>query len=131
MIPVTMDFECWANADYTEEFQFTVDGIGYDLTGVTLDIDARRFPRSSDTVFTLNAVTTDVEGLRIIDANSGVIEIRIARTTLETAYVALAENSIANAIVTASYDLRFTHTDGLREVAIQGVIAINPGVTRL
>jgi hypothetical protein len=49
---------------------------------------------------------------------------------LETAYSAWSENAIANAVLNFTYDLRITHADGSQEVMAQGIVAINPGVTR-
>jgi hypothetical protein len=130
MIPVTMDFDCWANADYTEEFGIVVDGVPYSLTGSTFAMNVRRFPRATDSVFNLATVVTDIQGLRILDAPGGVVAIRINKATLETAYSAWSENAIANAVLNFTYDLRITHADGSQEVMAQGIVAINPGVTR-
>lgn len=125
-----MDFDCWANADYTEEFGIVVDGAAYSLAGCTLAMNVRRFPRAVDSVFNLATVVTDVQGLRILDALGGIVAIRINKATLETAYSAWSENAIANAVLNFVYDLRITHADGSQEILTQGSVVINPGVTR-
>lgn len=128
MIPARLDFPCRTNADYTEELAVTDGDESVDLTGYMLAMSVR--PNvNADSVFDLATVTTDVEGLRLIEAANGIIGIRMSYETLSSAYDAVVTNATLGQPVRLVYDMRLTAPSGDEDVWFVGVLTIEKGVT--
>lgn len=118
MIPATIDFPCQANADYAEQLFFHVDGVPLDLSGISFDMQIRRYPNGP---FMFQVVIT------IVDAPGGKIEIYVPQNIMDTMY---DQASVNMNVVTLSHDLRAIHSDGFIEPWAKGTFSIEPGVTR-
>lgn len=128
MIPARLDFPCRTNADYTEELAVTDGDESVDLTGYMLAMSVR--PNvNADSQFDLATVTTDVEGLRLIEAANGIIGIRMSYETLSSAYDAVVTNATLGQPVRLVYDMRLTAPSGDEDVWFVGVLTIEKGVT--
>lgn len=133
MTPANVPIEVWRNADYAETWVIaeSFDAAGnavnpVDLTGYTLALQVRLYGLAGGSaLISLTTVTAAVQGIRIIEATGGQIEIRITDTTLE----ALPAGK-AGAAVTFSYDLIVTDPTGLEQPYAYGDFIVQPGVTR-
>lgn len=134
--PATVPITVWRNADYVETW-VVADEQGYDangdaispqdLTGWTLALQVRLYGLAGGAaLISLGTVTTAIEGIRIIEATGGQIEIRITDATLE----ALPAAGKAGADLTLYYDLVLTDPTGVEEVYAEGTFTVKPGVTR-
>lgn len=128
MLPALIDFPCRRNADYGEEFPIMDGSFPVDLSGLVFDMHVRRYPHGP-LLFALETVVTDEEGIRIVDAFNGTLQIIINELTLRTAYDALVTNQYSGETVKASHDIRVTYSDGIKQVWAQGILSIEPGVT--
>jgi len=134
MTPANITIEVWRNADYVETWVVaeSFDAAGnavdpQDLTGWTAAMQVRLYGLAGGSaLISLGTVTTAVEGVRIIEATGGQIEIRITDATLET----LPAAGKAGAAVTFSYDLLLTDPTGVEAVYARGDFIVQPGVTR-
>lgn len=136
MTPANVPITVWRNADYAETW-VVADAQGYDangnaiapqdLTGWTLALQVRLYGLAAGAaLISLGTVTAAIEGIRIVEAAAGQIEIRITDATLETLPVA----GVAGAAVTFKYDLLLTDPTGIEAVYAQGDFTVEPGVTR-
>lgn len=128
MLPASIDFPCRRNSPYGEEFPIMDGSTPVDLNGMTFAMQVRRYPRGP-VLFTLMTVNTDEQGIRVVDAAGGIIQLRIDQTTLRTAYDALSSNQYSGETVKASHDIRVTYSDGMNDIWAEGVLTIEPGVT--
>lgn len=134
MTPANVPISVWRNADYAETwviaegFDAAGDAVSpQDLTGSTFALQVRLYGLAGgDPLVSLATVTTAIQGVRIIEAAAGQIEIRITDATLE----ALPASGRAGASVTFSYDLVLTDPNGVESVYAQGDFIVEPGVTR-
>jgi len=122
MIPIRYDFKFWTNSGYNELLQFDVD-----LTGYTVEAQFRRSRADTTVLFTLNTVTTNVEGLKFVTEG---IEMRVYSATLAAAYAAVDTNATVGEPVAIVADFVFTAPDTSVEMWIESVCEINYGVTR-
>jgi hypothetical protein len=129
--PLRVDFETWTNGDYTEEFTLRVNSVVIELTGHSFEINAKLSPSLSTTVFSLNTVSSEVEGLYPVEPGAGKIQIRIDRATLTTAFTAAAEAGIQGDRVSIVYDMVVTLPSDSNEVWFYGFININRGITNV
>lgn len=134
MTPANVPITVWRNADYAEtwviaeSFDASGDAVNpVDLTGYTLALQVRLYGLAGGAaLISLATVTTAVQGIRIVEATGGQIEIRITDATLET----LPASGKAGAAVTFAYDLVLTDPTGLEQVYASGDFIVLPGVTR-
>lgn len=130
MTPANVPITVWRNARYAEEFPFTLDGAAYDLTSWTAKLQVRLYGATAGgALLDLANVTTDVEGVWIIEPAEGLVRVRIEEATLVALWTSLGGNSEPNAPITLSYDLVLTTPDGDDEVWTYGDFIIMPGVT--
>lgn len=130
MIPANVPIKVWRNARYTEEFNFTVDDLPYDLTGWVGRLQARLYgAQEGAALIDLGSVTSDSEGVWIIDAEGGSVQVRIDEDTLIGVWTALGGPAEAGDPIELSYDLVMTPPEGGDEVWAEGIFTINPGVT--
>lgn len=134
MTPANVPLTVWRNADYAEtwviaeSFDNAGDAVNpVDLSGYTLALQVRMYGLAGgDALISLTTVTTATEGVRIVEATAGQVEIRITDATLET----LPEPGKPGSSVSYVYDLVLTDPTGLRQVYAEGAFIIQPGVTR-
>lgn len=129
--PLRVDFETWTNGDYSEEFTLRVNSVVIELTGHSFEINAKLSPSLSTTLFSLNTVSSEVEGLYPVEPGAGKIQIRIDRATLATAFTAAAEAGIQGDRVSIVYDMVVTLPSDSNEVWFYGFININRGITNV
>ena len=130
-VPVTVR----RNAPYAETWviaeDFDADGIAtdpLDLTGYTAALQVRQYGLAGgDPELELATVATAIEGVRIIEATAGQIEVRINKATLE-ALPSLGAK--AGRPVTFKHDLLLTDSTGFTSVYAEGDFIVYPGVTR-
>jgi hypothetical protein len=133
MTPANVPIPVWRNADYAETWviaeSFDASGNAVnpvDLTGYTLAMQVRLYGLAGgDPLIDLETVTSAIEGLRIVEATAGQIEVRITDATLEA-----LPTGKAGASVTFSYDLLLTDPTGLEQPYAYGDFIVQPGVTR-
>lgn len=134
MTPANVPIEVWRNADYgetwviAESFDASGDAVNpQDLTGYTFALQVRLYGLAGGSaLISLGTVTTAVEGIRIIDAEAGQIEVRLTDATLET----LPNTGKAGAALTFQYDLLVTDPSGFEQPYAYGDFIVHPGVTR-
>jgi len=127
MIPAQIDFPCWRNASYGESLPFVEDGQPVDLTGLIFVLSVRRYATAPTALFTLSMVSSG-QGLQIVDPTSGVIDVQINWQTIRAAYDSVNASQIADSIVNLAYDMVCIYADDFRELWLQGMLTINPGV---
>lgn len=133
MTPANVPITVWRNADYAETWviaeSFDADGNAVnpvDLTGYTFAMQVRLYGLAGGSaLISLATVTTSVQGIRIVDAEAGQIEIRVTDATLET-----LPAGKAGAAVTFAYDLLLTDPSGFEQAYAYGDFIVQPGVTR-
>lgn len=128
MIPARVTIPAWTNGDYVEEFTMAVGGVPVNLTGKSFKLFAREYVGAPTTIFELAQVTSG-QGVRVLEAVNGIIRITITRQTLKAAYDGLIAVRSTDDPIALAYDLIMTHSDGYREVLMQGSIVINKGIT--
>jgi hypothetical protein len=134
MTPANVQLTLWRNADYAETWVIAEDfdaaggAVGpVNLTGYIFALQVRLYGLAGGSaLISLTTVTTAIEGVRIVDAAGGEIEIRITDATLET----LPVSGKAGEAVTFSYDLLLTDPTGLEQAYAHGDFIVQPGVTR-
>lgn len=134
MTPANVPITVWRNADYAETWviaeSFDASGNAVnpvDLTGYTFAMQVRLYGLAGGSaLISLATVTTAVQGIRIVEATAGQIEVRITDTTLE----ALPAAGKAGASVTFAYDLLLTDPTGFEQAYAYGAFIVQPGVTR-
>lgn len=132
--PVPLDLRVWRNGDYVEEFfvamDFGPDGTPIDpidLTGWTAEMQVRLYGLAGGAaLLSLATVTSEGQGIRLLDPTAGVLRIWIARTTLE----ALPNTGKAGLERTFAYDLVLIDPTGIRSVYATGAFIVPPGVNR-
>jgi hypothetical protein len=132
--PAAVNMTVWRNTDYAETWviaeSFDAAGVAVspqDLTGYTFALQVRQYGLAGGSaLLTLGTVTTAIEGIRIIEAAAGQIEVRITDATLET----LPNTGKAGEPRTFKYDLLVTDTTGLEQPYAYGDFIVQPGVTR-
>jgi hypothetical protein len=118
--------DLYARENATLQATLYVDDAGtpVDVTGWTFKMQCRRpgDAAGSPTV-NLSTVTTDVQGLRIVDAAGGEVAIRIDDTTL---------SGIADSTgkFTMAYDIQGTRPNGTKVVVSEGTVTVYGGVTQ-
>jgi hypothetical protein len=127
MIPETVELIGRRNAPFIEEYVFTVDNTPVDFTGCTATMQLRVYANAPDpALVTLNAVSSDVEGVWISDPVNGIIQVRIDEATL----FGLPTRVSTDARSAFAYDLRLTWPDGVRDVLMEGAFIVKAGTTR-
>lgn len=130
MIPETVPLRVWRNARHIEEFTFTVDGSPYDLTGWSGALQVRLYGAAAGpALLSLSNVTTDVEGVWIVEPTEGIVRVRIDEATLTALWTTLGGPAEAGDSITLVYDLVMTPPAGGDEVWAEGKFIIEPGVT--
>ena len=136
MIPANVPLAAWRNARHVEDFTFTAPAEGggdaaYDLTGWSAAMQVRLYGAApDDPVISLANVTSDSEGVWIVEPAEGLVRIRIDETTLAAAWNALGGGVEAgDPIRGLRYDLVLTPPAGGDEVWIEGEFTLYPGVT--
>ena len=128
MLPIRPDFLCRTNADFAEEFTVVDTGDAVDLTGHTPSMTVKTTV-NGDTVFSLSMVTTAAQGIRVIEAESGIFAVQIDYETLSAAYDAVVANYEQGKTISLAHDIKFISPTGLHEVWFQGILAIDKGIT--
>lgn len=132
--PMQLDLRVWRNGDYVEEFTLAesvaADGTPQnpiDLTGWSAQLQVRLYGLAGGSaLISLTTVTTEVQGIRIMEPTDGVIRVWITDTTLE----ALPNTGKAGAERTFAYDLVLIDPTGIRSVYATGAFIVPPGVSR-
>lgn len=130
MIPATVPIRAWRNARYVEEFPFTIDDEPYVLTGWSGAMQVRLYGAADGAaLINLANVTSDTQGVWIIEPAEGIVRVRIDEATLTALWTTLGGPAEAGEAITLTYDLVMTPPAGGDEVWMQGPFTIEPGVT--
>jgi hypothetical protein len=136
MTPVTQSLTVWRNARYVEEFHFTApvpgnDDYPYDLTGWTGALQVRQYGAAASSLLSLANVTSDTQGVWIIEPSQGIVRVRIDESALATLWTTAGgvDGTEPNEPYKLKYDLLMTPPSGGDEVWIQGDFLLYPGVT--
>ena len=132
--PLTLALWARRNVPYVEVWTLTdgqsgseVAGNPLDLTGWTAALQVRLYGLAAGSaLISLATVTTDVQGLRILDAAAGQLAVRIDETSINN--LPAAPRTGGNA--TFAYDLVLTDPTGLEQTYATGDFIVYPGVTR-
>lgn len=129
-LPLWMDFPCRTNSDYGEELHFNEGGEPVDLTGCTFRMDVKS---SREAVSTLDSFTTSgsssAEGFYLVDAASGILQIRIQWESLKAMFDAVYPDKYFRGDMKLPYDIIVTYPDGDRSSWLSGDIVLGKGVT--
>lgn len=130
MTPATVPITVWRNARYIEEFPFEIDGEPYDLTSWSAALQVRLYGAAGGSaLISLANVTSDTQGVWIIEPSEGIVRVRVDEATLSTLWTTLGGPAEAGDPITLAYDLVMTPPAGGDEVWMQGDFIIQPGVT--
>lgn len=106
------------------------DDAAFDLTGCTLKMEVRQYgAQPGAALISLAQVTTDVQGVRVLNATDGTICIRINQAALAALPGGPAQGSEPNAPDTFVYDLVITRPALAEPLALAGSFTLQPGVT--
>ena len=129
MIPAPVLIRVWRNARYAEEFHFEIDGAPYNLSGWTGAMQVRLYgAQPGDALISLASVTSNIEGVRVVEPTQGIVRVQINEATLTTLWTTLGGPAEPGDAITLKYDLVMTQA-GADEVWIEGDFIIEPGVT--
>lgn len=130
MTPATEPLKAWRNARFAEEWVFTESGDSFDFTGYTGALEVRLYgAQAGSAKILLPNVTSEMQGVWIVNPSLGIIRVRIDQDELQSAYETLLGANEAGTPVPLVYDLRLTAPDGNEEIWLEGPFIINPGVT--
>lgn len=131
MDAVRQDFEAPTNADFSEEWTLTVDGVnGFDVTGYSFKMDFKAAP-SAATAFALATVASSVQGIYAVEPENGFVQIRIDKETLDAVFELLNPLVFVGNEMRLYYDLLATTPDADDEVWLFGYLTITKGITNV
>lgn len=124
-----LDFEASTNADFSEEWFLTVDGVtGINLTGHSFKIQFRVAPDSA-VVFELDTVASAIEGVFPVEPLGGFVQPRISTETLKTSFDDLNPSVFVGNYLRLYYDLVVTLPNTDDEVWYFGYMNVRKGIT--
>ncbi|NWK98678.1 hypothetical protein DM806_24045 [Sphingobium lactosutens] len=128
----TVPLQAARNMPLREEYGFLgEDDAPFDLTDATLKMEIRLYgAQPGDALVTLNVVTTDAQGIRILDVTGGLIRISIDQTTLAAMPGGPTGGALPNQPDPFFYDLIITRLAPAEALAMAGPFTLFPGVTR-
>ena len=129
-IPAVVPVRARRNAYYGEEYQFRDADGPRPLHGFSASAELRLYGAQPGAALArLGPVVANVEGVWISDPANGFVQMRIEQATLRAVYDALAPGLEPGAPVLLAWDLLMTGPGGERDVWLEGVFTIEPGVT--
>lgn len=123
--------QAWRNAPLVEPFGLLgEDDLPFDLTSATLKMEVRLYgAQPGDALVTLEEVGSDIEGIRITDADGGLFRILIPQATLAAFPGGPTEGTEPNEPDTFVYDLLVQRALPAEPLAFGGPFILFPGVT--
>ena len=125
-LPQVVDFYGRQNETFRSILVITdaATGLPIDLTGVDLAADFKKPGDAADSpTISLATVTSDIQGLWIVDAINGVVWVKITQTTLKDITFTTGELDL-------TYDLKATLTNSDLIVFCEGVLHLVTGITQ-
>lgn len=121
------------NLDLREEYGLLGEDDGpFNLTGCTLKMEVRLYgAQPGAALITLPTVTTDILGIRVLDAAAGHIRIIIPKANLAALPGGPANGTEPNQPDVFVYDLVIDRPVPLEPLAMAGTFTVSPGVTIL
>lgn len=135
MTPARLPLTTWRNGRFVEELPFTGPIFGgveapVDFTGWQARMQIRLYGAAAgDPIITLLNVTSDVQGVWIIEPSQGIIRVRVDQETLAAAWAAVGGSVEPGEPIKLKYDLLLTPPTGGGEPWAEGDFIITPGVT--
>lgn len=129
MDAVRQDFEFATNADFSEEWVFTVDGTtGVNISGMAFYMQLRTAP-GADEVLDIDTVFAPGEGFYFVEPNAGRFQVRIDKETLASAFNTLNPSVFVGNEIRLYYDILVLYPSGDQEVWIFGYVTIRKGIS--
>ncbi|MGE4321916.1 MAG: hypothetical protein AB7E60_02680 [Sphingobium sp.] len=134
----TMPFEAWRNRAFREPYELHgEDDAPFDLTGKSIRMEVRQYgAQPGDALVTLELVTSDVQGIRVIDPldgstdpTRGIIRILIDQATLAAFPGGPVQGTEPNQPDRFVYDLVVYRAAPDEDLAFGGTFTLWPGTT--
>jgi hypothetical protein len=130
MIPSRLDFTCWTNSDYSEEFPFLDGDDPVDLTGYSFVMQIKTAVGVASALAALNTVASaTLEGIYPVEPTNGYIQVRIDQETLYNMYGNVEPTVLVGDEIRLPYDMIATLPGGDEEIWLYGYINLRKGIT--
>lgn len=130
MIPCRLDFPVQTNGDYAEEFETSLNGIPFDLSGYSIRAHVKISYDASDALIRLEPTNNaENEGICITNAVSGLWQIRLNKDTIRAAFDAVNPSAYIGQKISLPIDTVFSDTNGDEQPWTYGYVLMTKGIT--